>query len=142
MRRSRRLSSLFCRFFNCGVPQAALEGGEQRGQVIEEFGPRQRIAVGQIWIALNRALPLEQQGLTAPMEVLRQGEEFPMDVLQLFRLPEWRAGQSLLRPLRSGPVDGAILKLLQAVYQPPEATFRAVGSVDLLRNGTVALHYD
>jgi hypothetical protein len=44
--------------------------------------------------------------------------------------------------LARGPVDGAILKLLQAIYQPPEATLRAAAILDLLRNGTVALHYD
>ena len=51
-------------------------------------------------------------------------------------------GQCFLRPLRGGPADGAILELLQAVYQPPEATFRVAAILDLLRNGTVALHYD
>jgi hypothetical protein len=45
-------------------------------------------------------------------------------------------------PTLARAAAGAILKLLQAIYQPPEASFRAAAMLDLLRNGTVALHYD
>jgi hypothetical protein len=60
--------------------------------VIEKLGSRQRIAVIQIRIAFNRPLPFKQQGLTATIEVIRQGKEFPMYVLQCFSTPGKKRG--------------------------------------------------
>jgi hypothetical protein len=51
-------------------------------------------------------------------------------------------GKAFSDSREGGPLDGAILKLLQAIYQPPQAPFRAVAALNGLQNGTVALHYD